>query len=105
MTTMASGQERESALLVQLADPSGSWHDVGTLRHKTEISWFVSLPGYWETPGRPVLGQIFEERGRDWRPSQTVGLPNWFSHLLPEGRLRDAVSTAAHVNSKREYLL
>jgi serine/threonine-protein kinase HipA len=34
-----------------------------------------------------------------------VTLPTWFSHLLPEGRLRDAVASAAQVNPKREFFL
>jgi serine/threonine-protein kinase HipA len=34
-----------------------------------------------------------------------VALPNWFSHLLPEGRLRAVVSSAAGVNPKREFFL
>jgi serine/threonine-protein kinase HipA len=34
-----------------------------------------------------------------------VTLPTWFSHLLPEGRLRDAVASAAHVNPEREFFL
>ena len=99
--------ERRSsaALLVQLASPDGSWHNVGILRHRNEITWFETLREYWETPHRPVLGQIFEERGPTWTPSQRVALPNWFSHLLPEGRLRTAVSAAAGVNPKREFFL
>lgn len=91
--------------LVQLQSPDGTWHDVGYLVHANEITRFESSREYWELPERPVLGQIFEERGRDWRPSQRIALPTWFSHLLPEGYLRSAVSAAIGVNAAREFLL
>ena len=32
-------------------------------------------------------------------------LPGWFSHLLPEGRLREAVANAAGVHKEREFFL
>lgn len=46
--------------------------------------------GWLADPGRPMLGQVFE----DWRPRtlQTSGLPVWFDHLLPQ----DAWSRALH---------
>ncbi len=46
-------------------------------------------------PDRPVLGQIFEER----RPKtiEYVGPPCWFSHLLPQGALRRAITRALGV--------
>jgi serine/threonine-protein kinase HipA len=97
--------EHESALLVTLQTPIGDWVDVGYLRNFREKNWFEFAASYWDLPDRPVLGQIFEERGRNWRPSARVALPNWFSHLLPEGRLRLAVANAAHTNSKREFNL
>jgi serine/threonine-protein kinase HipA len=95
----------QHALLVQLQSIEGSWIDVGVLNYANEITWFESNSDYWETPGRPVLGQIFEERGRVWNPSARLALPDWFSHLLPEGALRAAVSAAAGVNPKREFFL
>lgn len=96
---------RESVLLVQLQSPAGEWIDVGHLRNRLEKNWFDFVDSYWERADRPVLGQIFEERGRMWEPNTHVALPRWFSHLLPEGRLRDAVARAANVNKSREFEL
>ncbi len=96
---------KESSLLVQLQSPSGEWVDVGYLRNRDEKNWFEFIGSYWGRADRPVLGQIFEERGRAWAPNTHVALPRWFSHLLPEGRLRDAVSRAAHIKSTREFEL
>ncbi|MTD58774.1 type II toxin-antitoxin system HipA family toxin [Amycolatopsis pithecellobii] len=93
------------ALLVQLQRPDAEWVDVGLLKNNYSDNWFEFLPSYWEQGGRPVLGQIFEEHGKDWKPNAHVALPRWFSHLLPEGRLRSAVAEAAHVNSVREFEL
>lgn len=98
-------EESTRSLRVQILDSAGSWLTVGVLHHKQEISWFETEGSYWETPQRPVLGQIFEDRGSKWRPSQRVSLPNWFSHLLPEGYIREAVADALHVNAKREFFL
>lgn len=95
----------ESALLIQLQSPAGEWVDVGFVRNNNEHNWFVFIPSYWERADRPVLGQIFEERGRGWEPNANVALPRWFSHLLPEGRLRSAVALAANVSSSREFEL
>jgi serine/threonine-protein kinase HipA len=94
-----------NSLAIQLLSTQGEWLTVGFLRHSNEISWFETLPEYWETPHRPVLGQIFEDRGASWRPSQRVTLPNWFSHLLPEGSIRAAVAESLHVNAAREFFL
>ena len=96
---------RESVLLIQLQTPAGDWIDVGHLRNKDERNWFDFVSSYWDRADRPVLGQIFEERGRLWEPNTHVALPRWFSHLLPEGRLRDAVARAAKVNKNREFEL
>jgi serine/threonine-protein kinase HipA len=95
----------ESALIVQLQRRSGDWVDVGYLHNYNERNWFEFIDSYWNLGHRPVLGQIFEEAGRAWRPSAHTALPHWFSHLLPEGRLRRAVAHAAAVNSKREFEL
>jgi len=92
-------------LLVQLRSPDARWIDVGHLCHTRGWSWFETLPSYWATAPRPVLGHIFEARNPTWRPSQRVTLPVWFSHLLPEGQLRRAVASAAGVNPEREFLL
>jgi serine/threonine-protein kinase HipA len=101
---MAHSASRSLAL-VQLAVDGDQWIDVGLLVHSAEITRFESFDDYWEHPGRPVLGQVFEENGPEWQPSQRVTLPNWFSHLLPEGYLRSAVSQAIGVDSKREFFL
>lgn len=92
-------------LLVQLQGPDSRWIDVGIVGRTNERTWFESFPGYWSTADRPVLGQIFEQNGPDWRPTERVSLPPWFSHLLPEGRLREAVARAAHVKPMREFFL
>lgn len=94
-----------SALLVQLETPEGERVDVGFLFNADERNWFEFSDQYWNLPNRPVLGQAFEEHGRSWRPSAHVALPHWFSHLLPEGRLRDAVASAAGTNRAREFNL
>lgn len=90
---------------VQLQDPQGSWIEVGLLRRIENANWFESLPSYWSLPVRPTLGQIFEERGARWSPNAHVALPRWFSHLLPEGQLRHAVSTASGIKTQRELQL
>ncbi|MEO7193411.1 MAG: type II toxin-antitoxin system HipA family toxin [Pseudonocardiaceae bacterium] len=95
----------ESALVIQLQSSSGDWVDVGLLHSMDEHNWFEFADSYWERADRPVLGQIFEEHGRTWKPNSNVALPRWFSHLLPEGRLRSVVALAAAVNSKREFEL
>lgn len=95
----------ESVLLVQLQSPSGEWVDVGHLRSRDSRNWFDFDNSYWDRADRPVLGQIFEERGPGWEPNAHVALPRWFSHLLPEGRLRDAVASAAGVHRGREFEL
>jgi serine/threonine-protein kinase HipA len=71
--------EKPAALLVQLRTPAGQWVDAGHVCHLRERSWFQALDSYWDAVPRPVLGQIFEERGPAWRPSQAVTLPTWFS--------------------------
>lgn len=94
-----------STLRVELQRSDGSWLTVGNLKRSGEVNWFESVPEYWESDQRAILGQVFEERGRTWRPSARVALPTWFSHLLPEGRLRQAVAEAADVNERREFFL
>lgn len=94
-----------SALAVTLETPEGDLIEVGYLYNAIERNWFEFAPDYWDLPWRPVLGQVFEEHGRAWRPSSFVALPHWFSHLLPEGRLRDAVAAAAGANPAREFNL
>lgn len=93
------------SVIVQLQRPDGSWIDVGRLSHANETSWFESFGSYWDSRDRPVLGQVFEEHGPGYRPSARVALPTWFSHLLPEGFLRQVVAEAANVKPEREYFL
>lgn len=94
-----------SALLVQLQNPHGTWLDVGVLYNLDIKNWFEFADSYWHLVDRPILGQIFEEKGPLWQPSAHVALPHWFSHLLPEGRLRDAVASAARISKAREFSL
>lgn len=93
------------ALAIQLQRPNGSWVDVGWLERRNQTNWFSFSERYWRAGDRPVLGQVFEESGLRWKSQSTVALPRWFSHLLPEGRLREAVARAAHVNAAREFEL
>jgi serine/threonine-protein kinase HipA len=93
------------ALLVQLQRPLGDWVDVGLLQGRNNTNWFEAFDSYWDLPRRPVLGQVFEDRPRGWKPSTHVALPHWFSHLLPEGRLREAVASAAGISESTEMQL
>lgn len=93
------------ALRVELQRPDGTWLAVGLLKRVGEVNWFESLPEYWESDARVILAQVLEEGGSRWRPTVRVALPTWFSHLLPEGRLRRAVAEAADVNERREFFL
>lgn len=100
-----SQRSRTDHLAVHLQAPDGSQDLVGILHCLHDYSWFESGDTYWETPDRPVLGQVFEQQDRGWRPSANVRLPRWFSHLLPEGRLRDAIATSVGVKPDREFPL
>lgn len=92
-------------MLVQLQDPDGRWRNVGHLHSEANANWFTSLRSYWDTPRRPVLGQVFEQHSPTWAPRAHTALPNWFSHLLPEGRLRAEVSRASGINTHTEFSL
>lgn len=96
---------RSATLLVQIRTPEGLWIDVGFMRDDEPKIWFEFVDSYWNLARRPVLGQVFEEQGRHYRPTSHVALPHWFSHLLPEGRLRSAVADAAHTSPAREFEL
>lgn len=93
----------DDSLLVELQRPDGTWVDVGVMRRRDNTNWFESFDTYWALPSRPVLGQIFENQSTDWMPSTHVALPHWFSHLLPEGMLRQAVADVARVNPATEF--
>lgn len=70
---------------------------VGALEYfeDTEEYRFSFDERWLRDPDRHVLGQIFEER----RPKtiEYVGPPCWFSHLLPQGALRRAITRALGV--------
>lgn len=102
---IASNQQTDTtALRVQIRQPDGGWLDVGVIHHAGEVNQFSTFDEYWTQPERPVLGQAIEgSQGRTF--SQRVALPNWFSHLLPEGRLREAVASDAGVKAQREFFL
>lgn len=92
-------------LLVQLQNPNGDWVDVGLLHPSNGKNWFESFSSYWSLPFRPVLGQVFEEHSPDWRPSAHASIPRWFSHLLPEGQLRQVIARAAGIHAASEMSL
>ncbi len=94
-----------SALQVDLQDSEGRWIAGGRLVRDGETTVFSSFESYWEAPSRPVLGQVFEQRGPSWRPSARAALPSWFSNLLPEGTLRDTIARAVGVKAEREFAL
>lgn len=91
------------SLLVQLQRPDGGWVDVGVMTSRNSTNRFRTLPSYWEQSRRPVLGQLFENNEPGWAPGSHVAVPRWFSHLLPEGRLRQAVAAAAGAHEVEEF--
>lgn len=91
------------SLLIRLQRPDGTWTEVGAIYSRDNTNWFESFDTYWELADRPILGQVFETQ--EPLPSTHVALPRWFSHLLPEGRLRQAVAEAAHVSPATEFSL
>lgn len=94
-----------SALQLDLQDAEGQWIPVGRLDRAGDTTAFSSFKSYWEAPSRPVLGQVFEQRGSSWRPSANQALPTWFSNLLPEGALRDSIARAVGVKPEHEFAL
>ncbi len=70
---------------------------VGALEYfeESEEYRFSFDEGWLRDPDRPVLGRIFEDRRP--RPMEYVGPPSWFSHLLPQGALRRAITRALGV--------
>jgi serine/threonine-protein kinase HipA len=94
---------QRAPLLIQLQDPAGVWIPVGVLRSRDNTNWFATFSDYWISDARPVLGQVFEQNPRTWSPSAHVAIPHWFSHLLPEGRLREAVAAAASMSPRTEF--
>lgn len=95
-----------SALRVELYSPASDvWISVGYLGRNDERTTFRSYPDYWALRERPVLGQIFEENGPSWTPTHRLTVPTWFSHLLPEGYLRNLIAEEIGVNASREFFL
>lgn len=75
----------------------------GLLTLRGNLCTFEFLESYLDLPGRPVLGQFFEEdpRGR-WRQAQRV--PTWFSNLLPEdGPLKDFLAKELDIRAGNEF--
>ncbi|MFD0685693.1 type II toxin-antitoxin system HipA family toxin [Actinomadura fibrosa] len=77
---------------------------VGTLYQKVDRTRFVLDPAYIEDPSRPVLGLTFEQNLHRAHSSQ-LKLPEWFSNLLPEGRLRQWIAEDRGVSAQREMEL
>lgn len=76
----------------------------GLLHQSNEGSHFELDERYLATPGRPVLGQVFEDDpARTYRTRQ--GVPSWFANLLPEGPLRHLIAERAGVNERRSWFL
>jgi serine/threonine-protein kinase HipA len=78
---------------------------VGILEHIGEWEYRFSFDADWlRTSEAPLLGQLFEDRKP--HPVEATGhVPIWFSHLLPQGRLRRAVAAAAGVDAEDEFAL
>lgn len=89
----------DDALAVWLGDQL-----VGRLMRHSEGSSFSFTDEYLALPGRPVLGQYFEEAPERVHRVR-YGTPRWFSNLLPEGRLRQLIAQRAGVHERRSYQL
>lgn len=85
----------------------GVWLDatfVGTLHQRGDHTTFALHESYADDPGRPVLGQAFEQ-DLDRVHSSALRLPPWFSNLLPEGVQRGWVARQRGVSDQREMEL
>ena len=90
--------------LVEAAAVCLHGHLVGHLWSSHGTNWFQLAPNYRELPQRPVLGQVFEERPTyQWKQAQL--LPQWFSNLLPEHRLRDLIADERGISPRNEFRL
>jgi len=70
---------------------------VGLLERFDDEEYVFSFePGWLKMPGRPVLGQLFEDRRP--RDMATSGRPCGLAHLLPQGPLRRAVARQAGID-------
>lgn len=81
-------------------------HDrrIGSILQRGDVARFVFAEGYWDDPGRDVLGLWFEDDPRR-SPKAASRLPPWFSNLLPEGPLRDWIARDQGVSAQRELQL
>ena len=77
---------------------------VAHLYVRGDYTWLEWQQGYWDDPGRPILGLRFEDQPQK-RVASALRLPAWFSNLLPEGRLRQWVAQDAGVSEQREMQL
>ncbi len=77
---------------------------VGALDQRGDYTWFVFSDEYLDDPDRAVLGLVFEQ-DLTARYASHLRLPQWFSNLLPEGRLRnDRRGPARPVDREMELL-
>lgn len=81
----------------------------GTLRLiGDDKSLFLFDASYVDDPGSPVLSLSFKSAGggllTEFRPTRMKVHP-FFSNLLPEGHLRDYLSTRLGINREREFYL
>jgi serine/threonine-protein kinase HipA len=82
-------------------------HDqpIGELIETPYGSDFVLSEAYWALPGRPVLGQFFEERrGRgSFRSGLGKRLPSYFANLCPEGELRRIITRSSGLAGEDDF--
>ena len=74
---------------------------VGAIHRRDAFTKFVFDRDYWDRPNRAVLGRWFEDHPRK-QPRATNWVPEWFSNLLPEGRLRELIAREQRVDTNRE---
>ncbi|GAA1565556.1 HipA domain-containing protein [Actinomadura kijaniata] len=77
---------------------------VGSLYQRVDRTRFILDQSYIHDPHRPILGLVFEQNLNRIHSSQ-LKLPEWFSNLLPEGRLRQWIAEDRGVSSQREMEL
>ncbi|GAA4392027.1 type II toxin-antitoxin system HipA family toxin [Tsukamurella soli] len=87
------------------------WHEVrlgpdriGDIVQRGDVTRFLFADDYWDRANRRVLGVWFEDHPGA-SPRSALRLPQWFSNLLPEGRLRDWIARERRVSAQREIEL
>ncbi|BBH66976.1 kinase [Actinoplanes sp. OR16] len=95
------GGERTWRLAVRLHDLV-----IGEIELDGNTARFALDDSYLRMPGRPVLGQTFEDDPERVRSTHQRLIP-WFSNLLPEkgGPLRDIVARQLGIHPEREFFL